>query len=80
MTGPMSQAAPDAAAEAAFAELVEELTARLQRGEPFDAEACLRDHPEHAERLRKLLPALRMLDELSGSRDAALHPRMSSAG
>jgi serine/threonine protein kinase/Flp pilus assembly protein TadD len=68
----MSQAAPDAAAEAAFAELVEELTARLQRGEPFDAEACLRDHPEHAERLRKLLPALRMLDELSGSRDAAL--------
>jgi serine/threonine protein kinase len=62
-------------ADAAFAELVEELTARLQGGERLDVDAYLRDHPEHADRLQQLLPALQMLGELSrsGSSGRVLH-------
>jgi serine/threonine protein kinase/Flp pilus assembly protein TadD len=47
--------------------LVEELTAKLQTGEPLDVEAYARQHPEHAEQLRQLLPALRVLSELGSS-------------
>jgi eukaryotic-like serine/threonine-protein kinase len=53
----------------ALADLVEELTAKLQAGEVVDADAILRAHPEHAEQLRPLLPALAMLVGLSGSRE-----------
>jgi serine/threonine protein kinase len=65
-----------------FAELVEELTAKLQDGTPFDVEAYLADHPEHAERLRALLPALRMLAAVSesGPDGSALPPAGESAG
>jgi serine/threonine protein kinase/Tfp pilus assembly protein PilF len=63
----LSKAAFNSSADLAIADLIEEWTARLQSGEPFDVEACLLDHPEHADRLRKLLPALQMLDALSGS-------------
>ncbi len=45
----------------ALADLVEELTTRLQAGEPFDLAACLRQHPQHANHLRELLPALQAL-------------------
>jgi serine/threonine protein kinase len=51
----------------AFADLVEELTARFQAGEPVDLEACLREHAEYADRLRPLLPALTLLGEVSRS-------------
>src|SRR5262249_53510886 len=44
--------------------LIEELTTRLQQGKAIDIEACCRAHPEHAERLRQLLPALKMLASL----------------
>jgi len=58
-----------------FADLVEELTARFQAGEPVDLDACRRDHPEHAERLEQLLPALRLLADVSRSRaDGLLAP------
>jgi serine/threonine protein kinase/Flp pilus assembly protein TadD len=50
-----------------LAEVVEELTNRLQAGESVDVESYVRKHPEHAERLRQLLPALEMLAELSRS-------------
>jgi serine/threonine protein kinase/Flp pilus assembly protein TadD len=52
---------------AELAELVERLNARLQAGEPFDPEQVLRDHPEYAEELRKLLPTMADLAELSWS-------------
>jgi tetratricopeptide (TPR) repeat protein len=55
------------AVDSAFAELVEQLTARYQAGEKPDQEAVLRQHPEHAERLRPLLPALQLLADLSQS-------------
>jgi serine/threonine protein kinase/tetratricopeptide (TPR) repeat protein len=49
-----------------FALLVEELTARIQAGEAIDVEAFLQAHPEDAEQLRRLLPALFLLAEVSG--------------
>src|SRR5262245_39897430 len=41
-----------------LADLVEELTERLQAGENVDVSAVLAAHPEHAERLALLLPTL----------------------
>jgi serine/threonine protein kinase/Flp pilus assembly protein TadD len=55
-----------------FADLVEELTARLQAGEAVDPEALRRDHPDHADRLEQLLPALRLLVDVSRSRPDGL--------
>jgi eukaryotic-like serine/threonine-protein kinase len=46
------------------AEFVEDLANRLQAGEPVDLEACAREHPECAERIRRLLPAVEMLADL----------------
>jgi serine/threonine protein kinase len=58
-----------------FADLVEELTARLQAGEAVELESYRRDHPEHAERIEQLLPALRLLADASQSRtDGLLAP------
>jgi serine/threonine-protein kinase len=51
----------------AFAEWVEELAERLQAGEPVDPEACARAHPEWAERLRRLMPAIAVMAELGRS-------------
>jgi serine/threonine protein kinase len=52
-----------------IAVIIEELTTRLQQGEVIDIEACCRTNPEHAERLRQLLPALKMLSSLGGESD-----------
>jgi serine/threonine protein kinase len=52
-----------------FALLVEDLTARVQGGEPLDVDAFLEAHPENAEQLRRLLPALLLLAEVSRSGD-----------
>jgi tetratricopeptide (TPR) repeat protein len=50
-----------------LAELIDGLVARLQAGEAVDVEALAREHPGHADELRRLLPALGALDELSRS-------------
>jgi tetratricopeptide (TPR) repeat protein/serine/threonine protein kinase len=68
MTLSASLREPVGSCDVRLAELIDELTARLQAREPIDLEACLREHPEHAERLEKLLPALRMLADASASR------------
>ena len=68
MTHPASLVEPACSGDARLAELIDQLTARLQAGAPIDMEACLREHPEHAQRLEKLLPALRMLADASASR------------
>jgi serine/threonine protein kinase/Tfp pilus assembly protein PilF len=52
--------------DAAAALLVEELIDQLQAGEA-DVEAFLAAHPEHAPTLRRLLPALRIMADLSNS-------------
>jgi serine/threonine-protein kinase len=51
----------------AFAEWVEELAGRLQAGEPVDPESCARAHPEWAERLRRLIPAIAVMADLGRS-------------
>jgi tetratricopeptide (TPR) repeat protein len=52
-----------------FAQLVEELTEKLQAGKAIDVETFLQTHPEDAEQLRRLLPALLLLAEVSRSGD-----------
>jgi serine/threonine protein kinase/Flp pilus assembly protein TadD len=79
MNAPASLREPAASADARLAELIEELTTRLQAGERIDLEACLRDHPEHVERLEKLLPALRMLADVSRSRHAGFASGVTDA-
>jgi len=50
-------------------DLVERLTQRMQAGEPVDIETFLAEHAKHAEEVRRLLPALALLVDLSGSGD-----------
>ncbi len=66
-TPPESSAARDAA----LAELVEGYLARLQAGEAIDPGVFAAEHPEHAERLARLLPALELMDDL---RRSSIHP------
>ncbi len=54
-------------ADSVLDDLIEALTARLQAGEPVDLEEVARRHPEHAERLQRLLPALVMMADLRDS-------------
>jgi eukaryotic-like serine/threonine-protein kinase len=71
MIEPTTASRPSVSDDPAFADLIEELTARFQRGEPVDEDACLRDHPDYADQLRQLLPALRLLADASRSGDSA---------
>lgn len=64
------QTSSAAALDPALARLVDELTAKIQRGETVDLSAVLREHSEHADELRALLPALAALGDLSGSAGA----------
>jgi hypothetical protein len=51
----------------ALEDLVEELTNRVQAGEAVDVEAYAARHPEHAQAIRELFPALQVLGAMSGS-------------
>jgi serine/threonine protein kinase/Tfp pilus assembly protein PilF len=53
--------------DAVLAEIVEEVTNKLRAGEPVDIETYAGAHPELAERLRRLLPALAVLADLGRS-------------
>jgi serine/threonine protein kinase/Tfp pilus assembly protein PilF len=57
------------AADPVLAELVEEITDRLQTGASVDLEVYIARHPEKAEELRGLLPALEMLAVAGSGRD-----------
>ncbi len=46
----------------ALDDLFEEITAKIQAGEPVDLEAYAREFPEQAARLRQLLPFAAVLD------------------
>src|SRR5262249_14802358 len=54
-------------ADRVLAELIEELTRKLQAGEPVDLEAYAAEDPGRAEQLRELLPALRVLADLGSA-------------
>jgi serine/threonine-protein kinase len=56
--------------------LIDELTDRLQSGESIEIEAYADQHREHAEQLRKLVPALQMMVHLK--RSAVLGVALSS--
>src|SRR6516165_5872357 len=60
--------------DALTAELVEELANRLQTGERVDVEAYVRAHPEQAERLRRLLPAVLALAQLGDDGEKTSEP------
>jgi serine/threonine protein kinase/Flp pilus assembly protein TadD len=63
---------PGVRADHGLAEVVEQLTARLKAGEAVDLDACLAAHPEHADELRRLFPALQLLADASRSPSPAL--------
>jgi hypothetical protein len=63
---------------AELALLIEGLTARLQAGETIDLQEVRREHPEHAEELEELLPAMSLLVNLS--RSAATDPAAPKVG
>jgi serine/threonine protein kinase len=60
-----------------LADLVEQLTARLQNGEEIDLEAVAAAHPDRAEELGRLLPALRILGDLRSSAISGSQSRKS---
>jgi serine/threonine protein kinase/Flp pilus assembly protein TadD len=72
-----ANANPDRAADGSLAELIEELSAKIDSGEPVDLPAYLEAHPEHAEELHRLLPALQLLADLSRSGSASVPPVVS---
>jgi eukaryotic-like serine/threonine-protein kinase len=80
MTLPLPPSAPSEVSDRLVAEVVEALAARLQAGEAVDLEACARAHPECADRLRQLLPAVRMLADLGRSAGGAGGPAPGAAG
>jgi hypothetical protein len=60
-----------AGTSSALAGLVDGLYSRLAAGGRIDLEAALREHREYADELRRLLPALGALEELSRSGEGA---------
>jgi len=71
----------DAAAQ--LPRLFDEITQRLQRGEDVDIEEYAARHPEHAEKLRQMLPTIAALADL-GLTDPifpqAAAPRLGTLG
>jgi serine/threonine protein kinase len=67
MNLPVPAAASAGASEQGLGLLIDEMTAKLQAGERIDVEAYAAAHPEHAEALRRLLPALHLLADLGRS-------------
>jgi serine/threonine protein kinase/Flp pilus assembly protein TadD len=60
--------------EEALGDLVEELAARLQAGDADDVEAWIAAQGDHAERLRLLLPTVRVMAELGSAPGSAPPP------
>jgi tetratricopeptide (TPR) repeat protein len=59
---------PPTVSDAALAELLDEIAEKVRAGEPVDVEALARAHPERADELRRLLPAMQILADLDESR------------
>ena len=65
-----------AASDPALARLCDEIIERLQAGDRVDVASLALEHPEYADQLRRLLPALEALVDLGAS--SAQHPARSS--
>jgi WD40 repeat protein/serine/threonine protein kinase len=70
MNAPVSSLKSISVNDPILAELMDQLANRLQAGEPLDVEGFLRAHPDRAEELRRLLPAVEVLADLEQSVDA----------
>jgi serine/threonine protein kinase/formylglycine-generating enzyme required for sulfatase activity len=62
---------PRSSLDPALADLLEAVAERVQKGEAIDAEALIRDHPQYAEQLQRLLPAVQVMADLSRSSASA---------
>jgi eukaryotic-like serine/threonine-protein kinase len=58
---------PSRSTDESLAELIEELSAKLEKRMRVDVPAYLEAHPAHAEELRRLLPAMQLLADWSRS-------------
>jgi serine/threonine protein kinase/Flp pilus assembly protein TadD len=70
MLGSVSSAAVKQGSHQSLADLIEELSLRVEAGDNIDLSKFLEDHAQHAEELRGLLPALRLLVDFSRSSTA----------
>src|SRR5262245_32832752 len=61
-------------------DLIDQIARQVQAGEPVDVEAYTRAHPQHADRLCRLLPAVQMLTDLGRSAASAGTPPDPGAG
>src|SRR5213080_3617365 len=52
-------------------DLIDQIARKVQAGEPVDVEAYTKAHPQHADRLCRLLPAVQMLTNLGCSAASA---------
>jgi len=66
--------------ESLLAQLAEEFTARLQRGESPDIEQYARRHPELAERIRQLFARLRLMEARAGGEECEAEERQGVPG
>jgi serine/threonine protein kinase len=64
--------------DALLTELIDEVSAKLEAGEPVDLDAFIAAHPERAEALRKVLPALAVLADLGRSAAGGLDDGLTS--
>lgn len=55
----------NSATDLVLADLIDEAMKKLKAGEPLDLEAYASEHPDCAEQLEELLPALELLSDLS---------------
>src|SRR6476659_10178712 len=76
----MNRLADTRDANAALAELVEELTGRLHAGRPLDAAALAAEYPAHATELRELLPALEALAAVKNPKSQIPNPKSQRGG
>jgi len=74
MSQPVQEPSLSADDDPALDDLVAELTDLVQEGRGEEAAALVAAHPEYAERLRRLLPAIEQMGELNGSGDGPPGP------
>ncbi len=63
----MIQHSSDQATDPDFANLVEELNQALDRGEEVNIEDFASEHPEHADDLRRVWPAMEVMRQLNSA-------------
>jgi WD40 repeat protein/serine/threonine protein kinase len=70
MNVPPNLSSADVMPDQILIDLIDDIAKKVQAGEPLDVEAYLQAHPGHADRLRRLLPAVEVLADLGRSASA----------